>query len=102
LGFPPLVETVAAPSDGAFMLSLFRPRWRAYALATLLTVAALLARMGLTPLLLDRSKVLIFLLAILGAAGLGGLGPRWNRSTAAFACFDAARHAKARLSREQS
>ena len=51
------------------------PRWRGYAIALLLTLAALLVRMALTPWVGDRPILIIFFLPIVISAYLGGLGP---------------------------
>jgi two-component system sensor kinase FixL len=46
-----------------------------YALAPFAVALAFLARLGLTPILGDASPYLLFVPAVLTAAGLGGLGP---------------------------
>src|SRR5260221_13575143 len=46
-----------------------------YALAPVAVAIAFLARLALTPILGDASPYLLFVPAVLTAAGLGGLGP---------------------------
>jgi two-component system sensor kinase FixL len=46
-----------------------------YALAPFAVALAFLARLALTPILGDASPYLLFVPALLAAAGLGGLGP---------------------------
>src|SRR5262245_16035051 len=46
-----------------------------YGLAPLAVAIAFLARLALTPILGDASPYLLFVPAVLVAAGLGGLGP---------------------------
>src|SRR5262249_57543745 len=46
-----------------------------YALAPFAVALAFLARLALTPILGDASPYLLFVPAVLTAAGLGGLGP---------------------------
>jgi PAS domain S-box-containing protein len=50
-------------------------RWRGYVFAILLTLAALLLRMALTPWVGDRPLLIIFFLPIFISAYVGGLGP---------------------------
>ncbi|HEV7608565.1 MAG TPA: PAS domain S-box protein [Steroidobacteraceae bacterium] len=51
------------------------PRWRAYALACLLTTIVLLLRLALTPWVADRPLLILFFIPILISAYYGGLGP---------------------------
>src|SRR5262245_41378377 len=61
---------------GAFRHWLFvRQEALGYALAPVAVAIAFLARLALTPILGDASPYLLFVPAVLTAAGLGGLGP---------------------------
>src|SRR5262245_20313987 len=66
------------PEDhlSAFKHSLFRHREALrYGLAPFAVAIAFLLRLALTPLVGDASPYLLFVPAVLAAAGLGGLGP---------------------------
>jgi PAS domain S-box-containing protein len=51
------------------------PRWRAYALACVLTVSVLALRMALSPWVGDRPILILFFIPIVISAFYGGLGP---------------------------
>jgi two-component system sensor kinase FixL len=75
------VTNLAAKSSPEDQLSAFK-HWLfvrrealRYALAPLAVAIAFLARLALTPILADASPYLLFVPAVLAAAGLGGLGP---------------------------
>src|SRR6478752_2793730 len=76
-----LLANLAAKSDPEDQLTGFK-HWLflrgdaiCYALAPAAVAIAFLARLALTPVLGDASPYLLFIPAILTAAGLGGLGP---------------------------
>src|SRR6516162_7581957 len=75
------VTDLAAKSSPQGQFSAFR-HWLfcrqealCYALAPVAVAIAFLARLALTPILGDASPYLLFVPAVLTAAGLGGLGP---------------------------
>jgi K+-sensing histidine kinase KdpD len=75
------VTDLAAKSSSRGYLSTFK-HWLfvqrealRYALAPFAVALAFLARLALTPILGDASPYLLFVPAVLTAAGLGGLGP---------------------------
>jgi PAS domain S-box-containing protein len=51
------------------------PRWRPYAVALILTVAALLLRMSITPWIGGRPLLMMFIIPIIVSAYMGGLWP---------------------------
>src|SRR5881394_1992212 len=65
----------AAVQDGPTPARSGSPRWRPYAVALVLTVAAVALRLGIDPWVGDRPLLLIFLIPVIVSAYLGGLGP---------------------------
>src|SRR5690348_18474382 len=64
------------------------PRWRPYAVALVLTAAALALRIGVDPWVGARPLLLIFLIPIIVSAYLGGLGPGLVATALAGVCID--------------